>query len=716
MDEADYYVLEQMLSRPGNLKDGALTDSVSKAIAKGYLEVDKENNDDKRVTFFGLDTEFRNGRIPAEIGKLDALKDISLECEDLTSLPGEICILQNLERLFLEGCFNLMSLPDGISRLRKLKVLSLDGCYSLLSLPETIGQLCALEHLDLDGCSKLTTIPDSIGMLSNLKHLSVSPCGRLSELPATIGKLISLEVLCINVAALKGIPESIGTLSNLRDLYAFDIPYDANIDEFIQRPLDVLPTSTIYQSINLCNLQLLGVSLQDLIYFEENSFASSKKLKELTLRWNEVRQFDTATPINFPILPFLEKLTVDVIDNSTRFQGHWLSLLPKLRECTINCEHRMTIPSYELRNLRKLEKLTLSGCDLATTTSSSSTENLIQIDFISLRELIIGDCSGRINFLEFDLSSLEILEVTQSDELFFEKDAGQSEESLDERCFHICELGHCPHLNKLIVHQSKYATPINIKITYESLVLFPVIQDVSFSHCKIYLFEDMPTPLQQRQHEQTISLLSLKMICFDGCEGFLESDFDSFQNLKFDLSSLEIFCYKNDLQMDNDRLEKILRELLPCCPNVGLLDFQGCGITQIPSKTILEIPPKLIKMNLSRNPIFQCTSGRNSLCDLLHRCKYLYHLGFFGGDDQDSSRLHRTKLGHIMSLNRSRSKVLMGQITIPALWSTILQNAPNVFRKDIEDDFIGIKEKADAVYHLLRERAAEGFISFRNHN
>ena len=118
------------------------------------------------------------------------------------------------------------------------------------------------------------------------------------------------------------------------------------------------------------------------------------------------------------------------------------------------------------------------------------------------------------------------------------------------------------------------------------------------------------------------------------------------------------------------------------------------------------------------NPIFESISGRNSLYELLLHCKYLSFVGVVYMYETDMTILDSTKLGYIMGLNhRARSKAILGRPVPPALWPTILQNAPKAFKK-VYDGFIGIEKHPDAVYHLLREQAAEEIIfrSERNKN
>ena len=97
--------------------------------------------------------------LPAEIGQLTALEWLNLRYNQLTSLPAEIGQLTSLTKLFLYNN-KLTSLPAEIRQLTSLRELSL-GSNQLTSLPAEIGQLTSLTGLYLDG-NQLTSVPASI--------------------------------------------------------------------------------------------------------------------------------------------------------------------------------------------------------------------------------------------------------------------------------------------------------------------------------------------------------------------------------------------------------------------------------------------------------------------------------------------------------------------------------------------------------------------------
>ena len=110
---------------------------------------------------FGL-----TGAVPAEIGRLSALRQLNLDYNQLTSVPAEIGQLTSLEELYL-GDNQLTSLPAEIGQLTSLRELVLYD-NQLTSLPAEIGQLASLTELDLKG-NQLTSVPAEIGQLTSLE-------------------------------------------------------------------------------------------------------------------------------------------------------------------------------------------------------------------------------------------------------------------------------------------------------------------------------------------------------------------------------------------------------------------------------------------------------------------------------------------------------------------------------------------------------------------
>ena len=118
--------------------------------------VEMENG---RVVELELQNFGLTGALPAEIGRLSALRQLNLEDNQLTSLPAEIGQLTSLRLLRLGGN-RLTSLPAEIGQLTSLTKLWLSG-NQLTSVPAEIGQLTSLRELFLRG-NQLTTLPARI--------------------------------------------------------------------------------------------------------------------------------------------------------------------------------------------------------------------------------------------------------------------------------------------------------------------------------------------------------------------------------------------------------------------------------------------------------------------------------------------------------------------------------------------------------------------------
>ena len=153
-----------------------------------WEEVWMENG---RVVKLELEGFGLTGAVPAEIGRLSALRLLSLADNELTSVPAEIGLLASLECLDL-GLNQLTRVPAEIGQLASLEVLWLYN-NKLTSLPTEIGQLTSLRKMSLTG-NQLTSVPMEIWQLTSLTWLDLDD-NLLTSLPAEIGQLTSLTYL-----------------------------------------------------------------------------------------------------------------------------------------------------------------------------------------------------------------------------------------------------------------------------------------------------------------------------------------------------------------------------------------------------------------------------------------------------------------------------------------------------------------------------------------
>jgi len=154
-----------------------------------------------RVVELVLESWGLTAAVPAEIGRLSALRVLILADNELTSLPAEIGQLTSLEQLYL---FNneLTTLPAEIGQLFSLEVLDLTA-NQLTSPPAEIGRLTSLTTLLLEG-NQLTTLLTEIGQLASLEVLGLGD-NQLTSLPVEIGRLTALEELYLELNLLTSV-------------------------------------------------------------------------------------------------------------------------------------------------------------------------------------------------------------------------------------------------------------------------------------------------------------------------------------------------------------------------------------------------------------------------------------------------------------------------------------------------------------------------------
>ena len=167
-----------------------------------------------RVVELSLEDFGLTGAVPAEIGRLSALRVLNLGVNKLTSLPAEIGQLTSLTKLDLDSN-RLTSLPAEIGQLILLTYLNLGG-NQLTTLPTQIRQLTSLDTLYLRG-NDLTSLPAEIGQLTSLTVLNLDH-NKLTSLPAEIRQLTSLVELRLDDNQLTSLPAEIGQLTSLERL------------------------------------------------------------------------------------------------------------------------------------------------------------------------------------------------------------------------------------------------------------------------------------------------------------------------------------------------------------------------------------------------------------------------------------------------------------------------------------------------------------------
>ena len=178
-----------LLSAQGQVNDVAIVMDILEENGLDWRIEELVTKKDGRIVKLNLDNKDfgKEGitRLLPEIGKLSELEVLTINDNDLITLPQEIFQLTRLTRLEIKNN-NLISLPFGIHKLSNLKKLDLRN-NELRVLPNDIVHLKNLVKLQLWG-NELTTLPSQIGRLSSLKELYLRG-NRLTGLPPSITRL-----------------------------------------------------------------------------------------------------------------------------------------------------------------------------------------------------------------------------------------------------------------------------------------------------------------------------------------------------------------------------------------------------------------------------------------------------------------------------------------------------------------------------------------------
>ncbi|KAL3310004.1 hypothetical protein Ciccas_011437 [Cichlidogyrus casuarinus] len=151
--------------------------------------------------------------IPPAIGdtRLENLKVLLLDTNDLKVIPPELCQLKFLQKLCLSNN-NLKELPREFTNLVNLQSLHLAN-NSIEFFPIEILRLINLRFLDLS-TNALREIPGLIEKLSNLEALLLYN-NHLDRLPPEIGLLTKLSCFWIGNNRIQYLPETICNLKRL---------------------------------------------------------------------------------------------------------------------------------------------------------------------------------------------------------------------------------------------------------------------------------------------------------------------------------------------------------------------------------------------------------------------------------------------------------------------------------------------------------------------
>eukprot|EP00913_Durusdinium_trenchii_P011531 g10826.t1 len=239
------------------------------------------------------------GEIPKELGQLKKLRELELSKNQLNGpIPHELGQLHLLERLLLGQNELVGEIPSELGQLELLEELTLARNQLEGSIPPELGRLTALEVLDLSQNRLTGPVPEELCELQTLDWLDLSQNQLAGELPASLGQLESLEKLDLSENHFQGpIPADLGHLSSLVMLDLLGNRLSGSIPPELRglRLLRVLSlaenqlTGEIpWQLSELMNLEVLSLEKNHLVGEIPPQLGQLKSLKLLHLSWNQL--------------------------------------------------------------------------------------------------------------------------------------------------------------------------------------------------------------------------------------------------------------------------------------------------------------------------------------------------------------------------------------------------------------------------------------------
>ena len=324
--------------------------------------------------------------IPQALSMPDSIKNLNtLEYLKVSIFPESITMLKSLKTLDLRGSSNsVRELPENVGDLESLEELYLE-CYFLKKFPESFGNLKSMKHLHILGLNYLTSFPKGICNLKSLETLNLlgnSNCTYNPEyndmrtipirtLPPCIGNLNSLKILNLRgCKMLESIPEEIGNLRSLEVLILGEYDWDFIDPDFV----------SIFDSyINLIRyIQPLRITNRKASKLPE-SIGNLKALKIMDLSfWKNLETL----PESIGQLESLEELNLQFCASLSSLPEN-IGNLKSLRSLNLlGCKSLESFPE-SMKYLKSLESIDIRGCNFKEIPSA-----LIHLDTITSIDLL----------------------------------------------------------------------------------------------------------------------------------------------------------------------------------------------------------------------------------------------------------------------------------------------------------------------------------------